>query len=537
MDCTPYPFHKLPFSDLFCSYIRQENSLSPFFSANPFDEESIREFSDKFRFTGDRETSAALLRDFQKQFGAKQATYDQIDRLEHPEAVTIVTGQQLMIYGGPLFTIYKTLTAIIYARRWEAVLNRPVIPVFWLADEDHDFQEAAKLGVLTNHDFQTLELTLDDLALPVGRRLLGDDFERFREELFERLPDTDFSEPLKGVLDRFYKKGASFRQAFGSLMLYLFGSDGLILAGSDSPEIKQVVQSPLLKSAEKHREVFERLEQQSRDLESSGYHRQAVVQSSNLFVLDENGGRQKLDVENATWTTGNGESWSSPELIKQISETPEQFSPNVFLRPIIQDRLLPTLAYVGGPGEVAYYAQMKALYSGMEQQMPVILPRFSVSLIEPVIDRILQKLPFEIGDFRNRIEDLESDYIEKLDRVDVEALFSDWKEQVGVITGKKVEQIKMIDPTLSNVADKAGTLFENELNQLKGKVYKSLKKEEEIQLSRIRRIKEHLFPDNGLQERSVGFICYMNKYGPDIWNRLLAELEDQSPETHKLIRL
>ncbi|MEX2600589.1 MAG: bacillithiol biosynthesis cysteine-adding enzyme BshC [Balneolaceae bacterium] len=537
MDCTPYPFHKLPFSDLFCSYIRQEDSLSPFFSANPFNEESIREYSDGFRFAGDRETSVELLRDFQEQFGARQPTYDQIDRLADPEAVAIVTGQQLMIYGGPLFTIYKTITAILYARRWEVLLGRPVIPVFWLADEDHDFPEAAKLGVLTNSDFQTLELAGDDLDVPVGRRLLGDDFERFRAELFDLLPETDFSEPLKGVLDRFYKKGVSFRQAFGSLMLHLFGSEGLVLAGSDTPEIKQAVLNPLLNSAEKHREVFQRLEGQSRDLEASGYHRQAVVQSSNLFFLDETGGRQKLDVENTTWSTGNGESWSSPELIKQISETPERFSPNVFLRPLVQDRLLPTLAYVGGPGEIAYYAQMKALYSGMDQQMPVILPRFSASLIEPAIDRILEKLPFEAGDFQNRIEDLESAYIEKVDRLDVETLFTDWKEQVSTITSKKVEQIKTIDPTLSTAADKAGTLFENELNQLKGKVYKSMKREEEIQLNRIRRIKENLFPDNGLQERSVGFLCYMNKYGPDIWNRLLELLEDQTPDTHKLIRL
>ncbi|MEX0994811.1 MAG: bacillithiol biosynthesis cysteine-adding enzyme BshC, partial [Balneolaceae bacterium] len=360
---------------------------------------------------------------------------------------------------------------------------------------------------------------------------------KIRKELFDQLPDSDFSGLLQKNLDQYYQTEKTLREAFGSWLMDLFGKYGLVLAGSDDPEIKKCTISPLLKATEKHREIMQLLEVQSERLEKKGFHRQAKVQSSNVFYIDEQEKRQKLVFENSSWYSGNGHHWSTEELTRNIKESPENFSPNVFLRPLMQDNLLPTLAYVAGPGETAYYAQMKSLYEKLNQKMPMILPRFSLTLIEPAIRRVMKKLPFNLSDYNNRIEDLESDYIEQLDRMDVEGVFRDWKNQVQSITEKKTAEIGEVDPTLKAAADKAGSIFENELNELKGKVYRAIKKEEKIQLKRIRRIKQHLFPGSKLQERQVAFIFYMNKYGPDVWDRLFHCLENDVPDTHKIVEL
>lgn len=538
MDLKQYPFNKLPFSQLFCDYIDQADSLSPFFSTHPFDEAAISSHADEIRYPGDRNKVTDLLLDFNKSFGAGDPTFHQIEKLRDPKSLAVVTGQQLTIYGGPLFTIYKILTAIIYARRWEERLGRPVVPVFWMADEDHDFEEAARLGILTDHNFREVEMQAEqNHSRPVGRQKIGKEFADVRQELLDILPNSDFSDSLFNTLDQFYRDGNTFREAFGGWLLELFGKYGLVLAGSDDPEFKKQMFDPLLKATAKSQEVFQLLNLQSTRLEDSGFHRQAMVQPSNIFYFDENSRRQKLVFEKSAWYSGNGHTWSTEELIRNIETAPEKFSPNVFLRPIMQDKLLPTLAYVAGPGETAYYAQMKSLYELMEHPMPVILPRFSITLMEPAIRRAMEKLPFELSDYRGRIEDLESNYIDQTERMDVEGVFSDWKEQVRLVTEKKTEKIGNVDPTLKAAADKAGTVFENELNVLKGKVYRALKKDEEIQLNRIRRISNQLFPESNLQERQVAFICYMNKYGPDLWDRLFHCLENETPDAHKIVHV
>ncbi|MEX0770759.1 MAG: bacillithiol biosynthesis cysteine-adding enzyme BshC [Balneolaceae bacterium] len=538
MDCKPYPFEKLPFSQLFHDYIHQSDSLSSFFPAHPFDEASAASHANSHEFTGDRDETADLLLNLNQAFGAGKATLDQIEKLRSGNSLAVVTGQQLTIYGGPLFTIYKTLTAIIYARRWEEKLDRPVVPVFWMADEDHDFEEVSRLGILTDRVYQELQMENgQDHSLPAGRYQLGKEFAGVRKQLRELLPDSDFSDSLFESLDRHYQDKRTLQDAFGGWMMELFGKYGLILAGSDDPEIKKRTLRPLLKATENHQEVMELLDVQSKKLEGNGFHRQARVQSSNIFYIDEKQRRQKLVFEDSSWYSGNGHRWSTDELTRNIESTPEQFSPNVFLRPLMQDHLLPTLAYVAGPGETAYYAQMKPLYENMEQRMPMILPRFSLTLIEPAIQRVMKKLPFELSDYARRIEDLESGYIEKIDRMDVEEVFADWKNQVHSITREKTDEIGQVDPTLKASVDKAGTIFENELNKLKGKVYRAIKKDEEIQLNRIRRIRHNLFPDSKLQERQVAFICYMNKYGPDVWDRLFQCLENHVPDTHIIVDL
>jgi len=536
--CSIIPFNQLPFSKLFNDYIQNPEKLKPFYEKNPLCEKETGNFLKSYEFRGDRKRSVELLKSFNKKFDAGNETISQIEKLRHPDCLAVVTGQQLALYGGPLFTVYKTVSAIVLAHKLENKYKRPVVPVFWLADEDHDFEEASTLGILDRDEWHQLTFEIRDAAKkPVGRIEFNPEFSQFRETLSDYLFDTDFTHELTNLLDICYRPGATFREAFGKLILNLFSKHGLILAGSDDEEIKKYSSHILKKSVQRHEKIYDVLNASTKKLLDNGYHQQVKIGKTNLFWLDENQSRVKLDVDDeGNWFTENSKAFTVAELMEQIDSTPGSFSPNVFMRPLLQDYLLPAAAYVAGPGELAYYAQMKNLYGVFEMKMPMIMPRFSATLLESNIDRIMEKLPFKIGEYDKRIEDLESEFIGQAEKVDVEAIFNDWKKKTDKITREKKEAIGEIDPTLKGSAGKVTANYFTELDKLKGKIYRSIKQQEETDLKRIHKIKANLFPGGGLQERQVAFIYFMNKYGIDIWDKTISFFKNEEPVNHKVIK-
>ena len=538
MDCSNYPIGKLPYPALYQDYLAGNKKLTPFFESEGFSVSDFEKAADRFEFKGDREDTVSLLNSFNKRFDANEFTLQQIEKLKDDDSMVVVTGQQLTVFGGPLFTIYKTLTAIVYARRLQKELNRPVIPVFWLADEDHDIAEASELGIPGDKDFINTSLEVpDDFNFPAGRYNPGDAVKDLIDRVKNEFPDTDFTDQLWSAISKIYHGESTIRKSFGKWLLKLFSKEGLILAGSDEPGIKKAFTSLIKKITASHSDIYDALETQSNELESAGYSRQANVQPSSIFYVDEKHGRIKLDVENNQWSSDRGHNWSNDELIAHFEEYPERFSPNVFLRPIIQDHLLPVAGVILGPGETAYFAQMKKVYPLFDIRMPIVIPRFTVTIIESAISRNLERLPFEFHEYSARIEDLESDYITKTEKQDVDALFSEWKNKTSEISDQFKKEIEKIDSTLESSAGKATALYFTELDKLKGKVYRSLKQQDQIQLDRIRKVKDALYPDGGLQERQVAFIWYMNRYGMDIWNKMCTLLIDEESDSHKLIRL
>lgn len=538
MQLSNYSFEKLPFSELFKTYVNDFNQLSDFYAANPFDRQSVARKIKRFSFSGDRHQTAELLTTFNRQFDVDDAALENVERLRKEDSLVIVTGQQLGIYGGPLYTIFKTISVIHLARKLEQQHGRPVIPVFWLADEDHDYDEVRGLNVLENDEVQHFALPEKEGALPtVAEMSIPEQLDQLRGNLRESMYQTDFSDELWQLLDECFQPGRSFFKGFGLFISKLFSGHGLVLAGSNHPGIKKLTGDRLKQSILGADEIRQTLQKQTEKLEQ-GYHQQVTLYDSNLFYLDEQNGRTKISRNGNGWHAGNAEQWQTDQLVADIEQHPERFSPNVFMRPILQDALLPTLGYVAGPGETAYFGQMKGLYECFGMEMPVIFPRCSATLVEPAIDRIMGELPFEFHEYGNRIEDLESAYVDRTDQHDLETLFGDWKKQVEQLVAPRKKEIADIDPTLDGAVEKSTSRYFGELDKLKGKVYRAVKKQDEIQLKRIRRIKANLYPGDGLQERTVAAIFFMNKYGVDIWQRLLDAFEgDESFNHHKLIYL
>lgn len=537
MQLKDYPFEQLPFTKLFRTYVSDFSSLESFYPANPFDPGSIEGYAEKSILPCAKEEKVELLKTFNERFDLDEAALKNIERLNEDGALAIVTGQQLGLFGGPLFTALKIITTLHLANMLEKRLKRPVIPVFWLADEDHDFEEVNHVHLLDRDELKSFGLENErESSPPVADITLSSGFESFRDSVRKAFFDTEFSEPLWQLLNTTYASEVRMDEAFGKLIARLFSKHGLILAGSNCKSVKEVSKESMKLAIRKADEIKKALEEQSEALERD-YHRQATIYDSNLFYLDETG-RTKIVRNGESWKTEAGQNWTTQALLEEIDTRPDRFSPNVFLRPLLQDLLVPTLGYVAGPGELAYYGQMKKMYELFNCSMPIIFPRMSSTIIEPAIERIIGELPFELADYDKRIEDLESEYINQTEQPDIEAIFKKWKQQVEEISDTGTSAIEEIDPTLEGAAGKATAVYFGELDKLKGKVYRSVKQQEETQLKRIRKIKASLFPDGIPQERVISFVYFMNKYGLDIWDRLLDELhENEDFSRHKLIYL
>ncbi len=483
--------------------------------------------------------TASLLTDFNRPFGISPETAANIALLSDPATKCIVTGQQLTVFGGPLYTFFKIASTIATSKRLSAESGVAVVPVFWLADEDHDYEEVASVQLVKGSDIATHTLADEhNLPLPVADRLIGSNITAFTDEVFQSLGTTDFTVELRQLIDGRYIQGVSHGKAFGTLMAKIFGKHGLVLAGSNHHEVKAALFPVLSRSVDCAGEVYEALDQQSLLAETVSP-RQAQVSDSLLFYLnpDAGGSRERIRHESGTWTAGDSMQWTTDALLDAIEHHPERFSPNVFLRPILQDFLLPTLAYVAGPGEMAYYAQMKQLYAVFGLAMPVITPRHSATLVEPAIRRLMDELPFEFAAYKARVDELEKQYLAQHSGIDPAAMASDWLSELSAASQKYIDAIGQEDPTLKASADKLVTEFESAIDRVKGKLIRSVKQKEQTGLNRVHRVKNALFPDNGLQERTISGIYFMNKYGMDLWDRVIDAFIDEKADMHLVIDL
>lgn len=536
MNISGCSFNELSYSTLFKTYLTNFEKLSSFYTFNPLDEKDVIKRANTLSETQFKEGNISALADFHQELGIAKGQQAQLKKLGKQKSLAVITGQQLGVYGGPVFTIYKTITAILMARKYEKILERPVVPVFWLADEDHDFAEISWAGITGRDDFHKIILEGGGNGNTVAGQQVSQRINTFKQEINKELFETDFTAALWAQLDKYYQPDKTHAQAFAGLLNDWFSGEGLLIAGSNFGPVKKLISSEFQYGISASNEIFNAIETKSVEIEKS-YHRQVMNGNSNLFYLSGNG-RIKIHKEGDNWRA-NDKIWTEKELLAEIEKKPDRFSPNVFLRPIIQDKLLPTLGYVAGPGELAYFGQMKNLYYQFDLEMPPIIPRLCGTLVESGIARIKEKLPFKFSEYDKRIEDLESEYIERTETADIEKVFSKWKEKLDKAAAGPLKVINEIDPTLDGTVGKTVAGFANELDKLKGRIYRSIKKQEEIQIRRIEKIKVNLFPDSGLQERSISSIYFMNKYGLDIWKKLLKEIEQEGLDLtkHHLIEL
>jgi bacillithiol biosynthesis cysteine-adding enzyme BshC len=473
------------------------------------------------------------------EFGASDAARANIAKLR-AGARAVVTGQQVVLFGGPLLTILKAATAVARAKEATAATGVDHVPVFWMATEDHDLAEVDQVSLLTKTSVETLRVGLKVAhAVPVGEVVPGPELETVLERASELLEFAPVSEWLQECY--LPKDGVrpTLALAFGRLMTRIFAEQGLIVMDAASRGFHALGESTLRYAIEHAAELQTALIARDQELVKAGYHAQVLVAEGALllFLLDEATGERVALRRSAEgqWKAGS-KVYSTADLIAILEIAPERLSPNALLRPVFQDALLPTAAYVGGPAEIAYFAQSAVLYEAILGRITPVLPRLSATLLEPAIAAVMDKDEVQLPDAMTTAEALAQ-------RLGARAMPIEGKRKLAAVgnalekeLGALTEYLDGMDATLGRAAEVSGSKMRYQMDRLR-RMAATFELQREASLRKhAEAITLNVFPDRHPQERVVAGVWFMAKYGDGLVERLVGVAENQCPG-HVVVRL
>ncbi len=475
------------------------------------------------------------------EFNPGSKTQENINSLVLKNTLAIVTGQQLGIFGGPLYTLYKIITALELAHLFnEKYDNFHFVPVFWMEGDDHDFDEVRSFNLLDENN-ELVKLIYDDgITEEINRGSVGnisfnENINSVISELNRILRDNEFKPKIMSLLSGVYKEGATFKEAFKKLIFDLFDEYGLIIFDPSDANIKNILKPVFIKEIEEHREHSTELVKISADLEEL-YHAQVKVRPINIFMSEDDGRYLVEPVENEFRLRGKRKRITKETIFEMIENAPEKFSPNVLLRPICQDYIFKTACYIGGPSEISYFAQVLPLYKYFDIESPIIYPRASVTVVEKNIQKIVEKYNLTYIDFMNEVQTITGRIIHNLAEIDIDETFRKTSYDINLIIDELREKLYSIENNLLDVTNKTRDRILQGLELLKEKADEAQKRKYETTTRQITRVSNILFPSNNLQERELNFIYFASKYGKDFLKQIINEITIDRFE-HQILEL
>ena len=510
-----YGAFQQPPSRLFRDYLTGSPTVQPFYASARWDLEGLQASADN-ALRAERPRDAvveALIRQQEAREAAGAAA--QARRLRDPKATAIVTGQQAVLFGGPLYVLYKALAAVVVARALEARRGAPVVPVFWVAADDHDFAEIRSTTVLDEtgqiHDVR-YSPHREPVGQPAARIALDDTVSALVEELRGRLPAGLHRDEVLSLVAACYRPGATLSEAFARLLSALL-PDLVVLDPSD-PALKAPVLPVFARELVEHSPTSRLAAEAGQRLLAAGYHQQVPVRAGflNLFVYLD-GERRAMGWENGIIEVrGLGRRMPVAEAQRMLEKDPSGFSAGVLLRPLTQDLLLPTAAYVGGPAEIAYHAQIGPSYAHFGIPRPVLVPRPSVTLVEPAQARALEADEISLPDLQADPQGLLSRWARQ-DYPEVGAAFDRTRKAIEKEMATVEEMLGSLDPTLKAAADGARGRALHQVETLQEKAMRALKKRDQSRADRLRRTRDALMPGGAFQERGLGLVNLLARHG------------------------
>jgi len=468
-------------------------------------------------------------------------TLRNIDLIDKEKTIAVVTGQQLGILGGPLYTVYKIITAIRLANQLtERYDDFKFVPVFWLEGDDHDFNEVRSINLFNNEN-QVLnfgykdEINDDDAKQSIGKINFDEALNEFFSNYEGSLRESDFKKELVSKIKECYQVGKSFKQSFKELLFWLFDEYGLVIFDPQDPHIKSLLKPIFKKEVNDFALHTQKLIQTSAKLEEL-YHAQVKVKPVNLFYHTDDGRYSVEPVDEVFKLRRKRKQFTKDEILTEIENFPERFSPNVLLRPICQDYLLPTGFYIGGPSEIAYFAQVTPLYDFYKIAPPIIFPRSSATILEKNVSSGLDKYDLSMNDIFLGLDELKEKVIAGLSENNIETTFVEASKEIELTFDKIKENLFAIDKTLVDSSGRYKDRIMSSILELKTKAIKAQETKHETTIRQLTRLSNLLYPLGNLQEREINFTYFYNKYGKDFIRKIYDDLSVSEFE-HQIISL
>ena len=511
--------------------------LAPFYAGSPAAPEAWAAAVERCRRRPPRPAIADVLAAQLAARAAPAAAQAAARRLAEPGAVAVVTGQQAGLFGGPLYTLLKALTGIRLAERLAREHDATVVPVFWVDAEDHDLDEIRDCPLLdADLDPRAVRLDLDSPrgTAAAAIRLAGN-VRDATAALRELLPPTEFTDEVLAGLGAAYAEGTRLVEAFARWLDGLAGPAGLVVFDASDPAAKPLVRSLFTDELRAAGETARQAAAAGAALVAAGYHAQVEPQPEGvaLFRLDET--RQPIRVAPAGFSVGE-RVVAADDLLREVDAHPARFSPNVLLRPLVQDALFPTAAYVSGPNELAYLGQLRGVYERFGIPMPIIFPRASATIVERATVRFLERYGLEFADLRPRDDAVLNRLLAAQIPAALETALAGADAAVDERLAAVSAAARLLDPTLSGVVESTRKRMQRDLGTLRGKVVQAAKRRDETLRRQFRRARAQAFPNGEPQERNVGTVYFLNRYGPAFVDRLLADLP-LDPGRHWLLTI
>jgi len=527
-----------PPSRLFRDYVAGASSVRPFYEGARWDLEAVAAAAQATSsFDRPRAALAEALVRQQEGLGAERAAA-QARRLGQPETAALVTGQQAVLFGGPLYVLYKAVAAVKVARLLAERSGRPVVPVFWVASDDHDFAEVRSVSVLDEAG-QIVNIRYAPEHEPVGepaaRIVLDSTITGLVEELGRALPAGLNRDGLLGRLAGCYRPGATLSGAFARFLSSLLPE--LVVLDPSDPALKALMLPVMSRELQESSPTSRLADQRGRELLAAGYHQQVPVRPGflNLFVYAEGQRRALAFDDSRIEVRGTGRRLHVEEALRLLQAQPADWSPGVLLRPLAQDLMLPTAAYVGGPAEVAYHAQIAPSYAHFGIPRPAVMPRPSLTVVEPAQARALETEGLTLPDLQEDPQTILGRWV-KESHPEIEAAFTRVREAVEGEMAAVEAALGALDPTLRGAADSARGRILHQVEGLQEKAMRALKKRDQVRADRLRRTRDALLPGGSFQERGLGLVSVLARHGDAIVG-LIGERMDPWARGHQVVYL
>ncbi len=535
-------FSHLPrIAPFYLDYLYDGSKTAPFFDL-PWKLGDLINVAQTKKIPGsmDRAELVALLEEQNRGWMGGPRTMENIRRLLSPRCQAVVTGQQVGLFTGPGYAFYKALTAIRLA---EALTQSGIeaVPIFWMASEDHDWEEIdhADLpdpeGNLRRFQYQ---VDPEWQGAPVGNLSLAPSIQPLLEEFASVLPDSEFKSELVEMAGRHYRPGNTLAKAFGGVLAELFRDMGLVVMDPSELGFKRQA-VPLLEQVISNAPSLQRmLREQGQQIQAAGYSPQVQVDEESLPLFLVEKGKRRLLLRNGDGFRLKGEesSFSRKQLLSRLAESPADFSPNVLLRPLYQDLLLPTFAYVGGPAEIAYFAQVAALYRWKGQPMPAVIPRASFTVIERKVQRILEKSGLDFLDLFSGFEVCLKRVIERSLGAESAQVLDQLEQQFAHMLDNLEPALRNVDPTLVDALKNSRSKILHQVSSLRNRLISAHARQNDVLTRQLFRAFNLLYPAENYQERFINSFYFLSRYGRDFMMRLLESIDLENGD-HQLFSI